>query len=101
MGEKLHAARIACRVDALPALRDAAEAGMGLALLPCYVGDLAPTLRRMTTKALAEPRSALWLLTHDDLKRTARIRATLDYLAKALASERELFEGKRAARARR
>jgi hypothetical protein len=41
-----------------------------------------------------EPRSALWLLTHDDLKRTARIRATLDFLAKAFASERALFEGK-------
>ncbi|MCA6123684.1 LysR family transcriptional regulator [Bradyrhizobium sp. WSM 1704] len=97
MRANLHAARIACRVDALPALRDAAAAGLGLALLPCYVGDLVPQLRRLTPKALAEPRSALWLLTHDDLKRTARIRATLDFLARALASERALFEGKRAA----
>ncbi|WP_274613457.1 hypothetical protein [Bradyrhizobium acaciae] len=40
-------------------------------------------------------------MTHDDLKRTARIRATLDFLAKALASERALFEGKRADGARR
>lgn len=101
MRDKLRSTRIACRVDALPALRDAAIAGMGLALLPCYVGDLAPALRRVTPKTLAEPRSALWLLTHDDLKRTARIRATLDFLAKALASERALFEGKRADSARR
>ncbi|KWV58365.1 hypothetical protein AS156_34810 [Bradyrhizobium macuxiense] len=99
--ENLRAARITCRVDALPALRDAAVAGLGLALLPCYVGDLAPGLRRVTPKTPAEPRSALWLLTHDDLKRTARIRATLDFLAKALASERALFEGKRADTARR
>jgi DNA-binding transcriptional LysR family regulator len=97
MRENLHSARITCRVDALPALRDAAAAGLGLALLPCYVGDLAPGLRRVAPKALAAPRSALWLLTHDDLKRTARIRATLDFLARALASERALFEGKRAA----
>jgi DNA-binding transcriptional LysR family regulator len=96
MLENLRAARMACRVDALPALRDAAVAGLGLALLPCYVGDLVPGLRRVTSKALTEPRSALWLLTHDDLKRTARIRATLDFLAKALASERALLEGKRA-----
>jgi DNA-binding transcriptional LysR family regulator len=95
MHENLRAAHITCRVDALPALRDAAVAGLGLALLPCYVGDLASGLRRVTPKALAEPRSALWLLTHDDLKRTARIRATLDFLAKALASERTLWEGKR------
>ncbi|MBP1298163.1 MULTISPECIES: LysR family transcriptional regulator [Bradyrhizobium] len=101
MRENLRSARITCRVDALPALRDAAAAGLGLALLPCYVGDLAPTLRRLTPKALAEPRSALWLLTHDDLKRTARIRATLDFLASALTSERALFEGKRAGGTRR
>ncbi|WP_050626940.1 LysR family transcriptional regulator [Bradyrhizobium viridifuturi] len=100
MREHLRAARVACRVDALPALRDAAAAGMGLALLPCYVGDLAPALRRLAPKPLAEPRSALWLLTHDDLRRTARIRATLDFLAKALASDRALFEGRRAERAR-
>jgi len=31
------------------------------------------------TRKLREVRSALWLLTHDDLKRTARIRATLDF----------------------
>jgi hypothetical protein len=34
-------------------------------------------------------------MTHDDLKRTTRIRATLDFLAKAFASERKLLEGKR------
>jgi DNA-binding transcriptional LysR family regulator len=95
MRENVHAAPIACRVDALPALRDAAIAGLGLAILPCYVGDLAPRLRRLKPKAFPELRSALWLLTHDDLKRTARIRAILDFLAKALASERPLLEGKR------
>jgi DNA-binding transcriptional LysR family regulator len=95
MRENVRAAQVACSVDALPTLRDAALAGLGLALLPCYVGDLASGLRRVTPKALPEPRSALWLLTHDDLKRTARIRATLDFLAKAFASERALLEGRR------
>jgi DNA-binding transcriptional LysR family regulator len=94
MRENLRAERFSCRVDALPALRDAAVAGLGLALLPCYVGDLASGLRRFSPKALGEPRSALWLLTHDDLKRTARIRAALDFLAKALTSERPLLEGR-------
>lgn len=92
--ENLRAANITCRVDALPALKDAALAGLGLALLPCYLGDLTPGLQRVAQKTTAEPRSALWLLTHDDLRRTARIRATLDFLAKALASNRALFEGK-------
>jgi DNA-binding transcriptional LysR family regulator len=93
--ENLRAAHITCRVDALPTMRDAALAGLGLALLPCYLGDPASGLRRLTPKTLAEPRSALWLLTHDDLRRTARIRAPLDFLAKAFASERALLEGRR------
>jgi DNA-binding transcriptional LysR family regulator len=91
--ENLRGAHITCRVDALPSLRDAALAGLGLALLPCYLGDPASGLRRLTPKTLAEPRSALWLLTHHDLRRTARIRATLNFLVKAFASERALFEG--------
>jgi DNA-binding transcriptional LysR family regulator len=96
INENVRGAPITCRVDALPTLRDAALAGLGLALLPCYLGDPAPGLRRLAPKTMAGPRSALWLLTHDDLKRTARIRATLDFLAKAFASERALFEGRRA-----
>jgi DNA-binding transcriptional LysR family regulator len=84
---------LACRVDTLPALRDAALAGLGLALLPCYVGDIAAGLRR-ATRRMSLPRSALWLLTHDDLKRVGRVRATMDFLAAAFASERPLFEGK-------
>ncbi|MEH2544836.1 DNA-binding transcriptional LysR family regulator [Bradyrhizobium sp. AZCC 2262] len=95
MRENIRMARISCRVDALPALRDAADAGFGLAVLPCYVGDSAPGLRRFAAKALSEPRSAVWLLTHDDLKHTARIRAFMDFIAKALASERNLLEGRR------
>ncbi len=85
--------RCSCHVDALPALRDAACAGLGLALLPCYVGDTTPDLRRVVQKPLVEPRSALWLLTHADLRRTARIRATMDFLATALGRDRGLFEG--------
>jgi DNA-binding transcriptional LysR family regulator len=92
--ENLRAAHITCRVDALPALRDATAAGLGLALLPCYLGDAAPGLRRLSQKKMAEPLSALWLLTHDDLRRTGRIRATLDFLAKAFAEDRALFEGR-------
>ena len=86
---------VAFRVDALPALRDAACVGIGLAVLPCYIGDTAPGLRRAKQKGLPDLHSALWLLTHQDLRRTARVRSVMDFLAVALASERELFEGKR------
>src|SRR5262249_32169408 len=55
--ENLRAANITCRVDALPALRDAALAGLGLALLPCYLGDPTPGLHRLAQKTMTEPRS--------------------------------------------
>jgi DNA-binding transcriptional LysR family regulator len=95
MHDNVGDARIALRVDALPSLRDAARAGMGVALLPCYLGDEDDQLRRALPATVPEARSALWLLTHSDLKRTARIRAVMDFLATALGSERALFEGRR------
>lgn len=97
MHQSLPGARVVCRVDALPALCEAARAGLGLAVLPCYLGDTAHGLQRAVQKTLSEPRSALWLLTHNDLKRTARIRAVMDFLATAFGSERALLEGKQPA----
>jgi DNA-binding transcriptional LysR family regulator len=98
LAENVPKAKVTCWVDALPALRDAAVAGMGLALLPCYVGDVTPGLIRVKKTLLPQLSSALWLLTHDDLKRTARIRAVIDFLATSLASERSLIEGKQVPR---
>jgi DNA-binding transcriptional LysR family regulator len=95
MRENIEDDRIAVKVDALPALTDAACAGMGLALLPCYVGDAEPRLRRARSVAVSAASSTLWLLTHGDLKRTARIQAVMNHLATALGSERALLEGKR------
>jgi DNA-binding transcriptional LysR family regulator len=94
MNENISNESVTCRVDALPTLRDAAQAGMGLALLPCYLGDAAEGLQRAARELPAVPRSALWLLTHNDLKHTARIRAAIDFLATALRSQRALFEGR-------
>lgn len=95
MRENVAPSQVICRLDALPALCDAASAGMGLALLPCYLGDTTSGLRRTAWKPVGEPRSALWLLTHDDLKRTARIRAPMDFLASALGTQRALLDGRR------
>jgi DNA-binding transcriptional LysR family regulator len=86
--------RTVLTVDTLPALRDAASAGVGLALLPCYLGDTEQTLRRIAAAA-DTPRSALWLLTHDDLRRSARVIAAMDFFAEALSRDRALLEGAR------
>jgi hypothetical protein len=45
---------------------------------------------------LADMEVSLWLLTHPDLRRVARIRAVLDFLARQLAKQRALIEGRKA-----
>jgi DNA-binding transcriptional LysR family regulator len=71
--------RVVHRVNSLLALRGAARAGIGVAALPCYLADPDPALRRVHPPLL-EMESALWLLTHPDLRRVAHIRALLDSL---------------------
>jgi DNA-binding transcriptional LysR family regulator len=58
--------------------------------LPCFVGDLDTELRRV-----GEPvdfKDRLWLLIHADLKRSARIRALLDFVVPRLIAQKNLFE---------
>lgn len=84
--------RVVYRTNSVLALAEAVEAGIGIGHLPCFVGDVRPDLVRL---APPEPRFAadLWLLTHPDLRKAARVRALLDFLAEAIAAERSLIEG--------
>lgn len=83
------------RSNNLLGLLGAATAGLGVATLPCFMGDPESGLERITAPdpALA---SALWLLTHQDLRTTARVRAFLDFMAQSLTSDIDLLEGTRA-----
>lgn len=71
----------------------AVRCGLGLAVLPCFLGDSDAELRRLGDP-LTELDTELWLLTHPDLQRTARIRALLDLLYDALRARRSLFAGR-------
>ncbi len=85
--------RVVLRASSLSALRAAARAGIGAVALPCFMGDLDPDLARVLPPQ-PEMDSALWLLTHPDLRRTARIRVVLDLLAQHFAPLRRLLEGR-------
>jgi DNA-binding transcriptional LysR family regulator len=67
-------------------------AGFGVAALPCYLADPALEFRRVTTP-LPDMEGSLWLLTHQDLRKVARIRTVLDFIADALSRQRGLIEG--------
>jgi len=81
-----------CRVDSVLGMVAAARDGMGLAVLPCYLGDREPTLARIGD-TLPELAADLWLLTHPDLRETVRVRAFLDFLADRLRRAREMLAG--------
>jgi len=74
------------------ALVEAARTGAGIAVLPRYLGDREPTLQRVPMPD--EPREAIWITVHRDLKHTRRVRAVLDFLSACLKKDRGLLLGK-------
>jgi len=89
------AERVRARVNTSLVHTELVAAGLGVGLKVCWSADADPRLQRA-----APPQDfglGLWLLTHEDLKRTARVRALLRFLGDALAAERGRFEGEDAA----
>jgi DNA-binding transcriptional LysR family regulator len=82
------------RADSLVSMRELCAAGAGLAALPCYLGDSDARLVRVRPP-IAEMTTALWVLTHPDLARTARVRLLMDHVSAALGRQRPLLEGQR------
>lgn len=95
MRAKLPRAEIAFVADSLLALRQAAQASLGLAALPCYLGDTSPDLV-CVHQPIPELQTALWILTHSDLRHTARVRAFTEFAGNAFAQRRSLLEGAQA-----
>jgi DNA-binding transcriptional LysR family regulator len=80
------------RADSLVAMREASASGLGLAVLPCYLGDTDGRLRRFGSP-LPDLSTELWLLTHADLRRTARVKAFMEFSGSALMALGPLFQG--------
>ena len=60
-------------------LLSAVKCGAGIAALPCIVAEREPDLIRCYSPA-RDNSSYLWLLTHERLRRTPRVRAVMDFL---------------------
>jgi DNA-binding transcriptional LysR family regulator len=84
--------RIVYKANTLIGLAETAAAGVGLALMPCFVGAAVPGLARLSPP-IAEVEGELWLLTHPDLQNTVRVRAFMDYCAAEIAKRRKVIEG--------
>jgi len=70
-----------------------ARRGIGMAQMPCALCDPDPLLHRIPCRYV-EPGWGLWVLSHVDLRTTARVRIFRDFLVEALVQQKELIEGK-------
>jgi DNA-binding transcriptional LysR family regulator len=77
VGEPLHAGRIVSGVNSSLMLRAAVKAGIGIGEIPVHLGERDGLVRLWPHRARAAPYE-VWLVTHQDLRHTARIRAMID-----------------------
>lgn len=72
--------------DSFVTLHQMARAGPGRTLLPTYLGDADPVLKRLDI-GVQEAHVPLWIATHRDFENVPRIRAFCDHLTRALAAQ--------------
>lgn len=83
------------RCTALGVMIEMASHGIGIAQLPCILGDPEPGLERIRAQYV-EPGWGLWVLSHVDLRTTARVRIFRDFLVEELEKQQDLIEGNNA-----
>lgn len=84
--------KLSYRLNTILGLSQAIEAKVGIGMVPCFIGDRVPNLRRLLRSPLHFSES-LWVLTHPDLKNSARVRAFIEFMGKELMKQKALIEG--------
>jgi DNA-binding transcriptional LysR family regulator len=80
------------RVNSVLSMAESIAAGAGAGVLPCFIGNKCGDLARIGEPIL-ELDIDLWILTHPDLRHSARVRAFTDYVGGELAKLRKTLEG--------
>lgn len=83
--------RAVLRVDSFVAMQAMTGTGLGAALLPRFLGEVDPLLKRVADAPL-EASADLWILTHPTLRHSPRVQAFLTHLSEGLRQMRERFE---------
>jgi DNA-binding transcriptional LysR family regulator len=81
----LHASSMLMHLEAI-------RAGTGRGVLPCYVGDGHPLLERLTLP-IPEIAAGYWIIVHRDLRRSACVRAVIDWVKTVFAEQRNVLAG--------
>ena len=79
------------RTSDLVGLHSAVRAGLGAAVLPFFVTGSDPDLVCIHREGV--PGRDVWLVVHEDIRRSPRVRAVMDVLVEILGRERALLEG--------
>jgi DNA-binding transcriptional LysR family regulator len=84
-------AHVVIRGNSILAVLNAAIVGMGLAVIPCFMGDGEPTLKRLTAELLGS--REIWLVFHPDVARLARVRRVIDFVTAVILEESARLRG--------
>ncbi len=90
--ERVAPENIVYKVNTVLGLAEAVEAGTGIGPLPCFIADAKPNLVRLS-EINPEFSAGLWLLTHPDLRQSARVRAFMDFMAAEIGKQKKWIEG--------
>lgn len=85
------AGRPVLKTNSMLAAGLAASVGAGVALVPCMMTEMYPTLERVLPDNVLE--NHIWLVVHPDLHATARVRAVADHIIDELARIDTLLRG--------
>jgi DNA-binding transcriptional LysR family regulator len=92
IAELLGEARPSVRVNNWLTLLELTRRGVGLSILPCYLGDSDPLLQRIGD-VLNGVQIDQWLLVHRDVRTLVRVRLVMDALIRLFQSKRAVIEG--------
>jgi len=84
--------RIVFRAGDPPGLASAAASGLGLAALPCILGETDPGLRRVDTLGVGY--SPLYLVTREELQHAPRLRAVWQLVIEVLRENESVLMGR-------
>jgi len=88
--------RVAMHHATSTGLLSGVRSGFGLGVLPCVVADAEPDLIRCLPPRMDHGRE-MWLLTHERVRHTPRVRVAIDFLYEKLSQHVRRLEGLRAA----
>lgn len=84
--------RVKLRFDSISAVLSVVARGVGCGALPCFIADDHPGLERLPG-TYQQTDVQMWVLTHPDLRKSAKVRAGLQFFGSRLSGRRSKLAG--------